>query len=83
MLGLGGTALMDRAEFPAYVVLAANSAFDGKLIQVPGGVFAKWPDFTFVLGEFYRPLPELHLEYHRRQNYLCSINDTVQETKHL
>jgi len=41
MLGLGGTAQRDRAEAQAYFIAAANGAYGGKLIPVPGGVLVK------------------------------------------
>lgn len=40
-LGLGSRALMNRAETQAYFVLAANGAFGGDLVPVPGGVLVK------------------------------------------
>ena len=40
-MGLGSRALMNRAESQAYFVLAANGAFDGRLIPVPGGVLVR------------------------------------------
>ncbi len=40
-LGLGSRALMNRAESQAYFILAANGAFDGRLVPVPGGVLVK------------------------------------------
>jgi uncharacterized protein GlcG (DUF336 family) len=41
MLGLGGTAQMQRAEAQAYFIAAANGAFGGQLIPVPGGVLVR------------------------------------------
>ena len=41
MLGLGGTAQMARAESQAYFMAAANGAYGGKVIPVPGGVLLK------------------------------------------
>jgi len=41
MLGLGGTAQMQRAEAQAYFIAAANGAFGGQLIPVPGGVLIR------------------------------------------
>lgn len=38
MLGMPGSAQMARAEAQAYFIAAANGAFDGKMIPVPGGV---------------------------------------------
>ncbi|MCK0138984.1 heme-binding protein [Aliiroseovarius sp. F47248L] len=37
MLGIGGTAQRDRAEAQAYFIAAANAAYGGKLVPVPGG----------------------------------------------
>ena len=41
MLGIGGRAQMARADSQAYFVLAANGAYDGGLIPVPGGVLVR------------------------------------------
>lgn len=41
MLGMGGQAQMARAETQAYFMLAANGAFDGAVVPVPGGVLVK------------------------------------------
>jgi uncharacterized protein GlcG (DUF336 family) len=41
MLGLGGTAQMQRAEAQAYFIAAANGAFGGQLIPVPGGALVR------------------------------------------
>lgn len=41
MLGIGGTAQMERAEAQAYFMVAANGVFDGKVIPVPGGVLVR------------------------------------------
>ncbi|MCA0940948.1 heme-binding protein [Yangia mangrovi] len=41
MLGMPGSAQMARAESQAYFIAAANGAFGGKLIPVPGGVLVK------------------------------------------
>ena len=43
MMGIGGTALMERAEKQAYFINAAGAAYDGKLIPVPGGVLLRSP----------------------------------------
>lgn len=43
-LGIGSRSLMARAEAQAYFVLAANGAFDGGLVPVPGGVLVKSAD---------------------------------------
>jgi uncharacterized protein GlcG (DUF336 family) len=40
-MGLGSRALMRRASEQSYFVLAANGAFDGQLIPVPGGVLVR------------------------------------------
>ena len=44
MLGMPGTAQMQRAEDQAYFMAAANGAFDGKVVPVPGGVLVKDAD---------------------------------------
>lgn len=41
MLHMPGSALMDRAEQQAYFIGAANGAFGGALIPVPGGILIK------------------------------------------
>ena len=41
MLGIPGSAQMARAEAQAYFIAAANGAFGGSLIPVPGGVLVK------------------------------------------
>ncbi|MCB1335169.1 MAG: heme-binding protein [Roseivivax sp.] len=41
MLGMPGSAQMARAESQAYFIAAANGAFGGALIPVPGGVLVK------------------------------------------
>lgn len=41
MLGMAGTAQMQRAESQAYFMAAANGAYGGKVIPVPGGVLVK------------------------------------------
>ncbi|MHA6325761.1 GlcG/HbpS family heme-binding protein [Roseivivax sp. CAU 1753] len=41
MLGMAGTAQMKRAEEQAYFVAAANGAFGGRLVPVPGGVLVR------------------------------------------
>jgi uncharacterized protein GlcG (DUF336 family) len=40
MLGMGGTALRDRAEQQAYFIAAANGVYDGRVVPVPGGILA-------------------------------------------
>ena len=40
-MGIGSRALGDRAEVQSYFLLAANGAFDGALIPVPGGVLVR------------------------------------------
>jgi uncharacterized protein GlcG (DUF336 family) len=47
-MGVGSRALMNRAEQQAYFVLAANGAFDGRLVPVPGGVLVKDPEGKIV-----------------------------------
>jgi uncharacterized protein GlcG (DUF336 family) len=41
MLGMAGTAQMARAEQQAYFIAAANGAYNGQLIPVPGGVLVR------------------------------------------
>jgi uncharacterized protein GlcG (DUF336 family) len=41
MLGMAGTAQMQRSEAQAYFMAAANGAFGGNLIPVPGGVLVR------------------------------------------
>lgn len=41
MLGIGSRSLMSRAEHQSYFVLAANGAFDGRVIPMPGGVLIR------------------------------------------
>ncbi len=41
MLGMPGTAQMARAEAQAYFIAAANGAFGGQLVPVPGGVLVR------------------------------------------
>lgn len=41
MLGMAGTAQMNRAESQAYFIAAANGAYQGQLIPVPGGVLVR------------------------------------------
>jgi uncharacterized protein GlcG (DUF336 family) len=41
MLGVAGTAQQTRAENQAYFIAAANAAFGGQLIPVPGGVLVR------------------------------------------
>ncbi|MCR8546604.1 heme-binding protein [Salipiger sp. P9] len=41
MLGIPGSAQMARAEAQAYFIAAANGAYGGALIPVPGGVLVK------------------------------------------
>ncbi len=41
MLGMSGTAQMQRAEAQAYFMAAANGAFGGKVVPVPGGVLLR------------------------------------------
>ena len=41
MLGMPGSAQMQRAEDQAYFMAAMNGAFGGKVVPVPGGVLLK------------------------------------------
>ena len=41
MLGIGGEAQSARAENQAYFIAAANGAFGGKLVPVPGGILVR------------------------------------------
>lgn len=41
MLGMAGTAQMQRAESQAYFMAAANGVFGGQLVPVPGGVLVR------------------------------------------
>ncbi len=41
MLGIPGTAQMQRAEEQAYFMAAMNGAFGGKVVPVPGGVLLR------------------------------------------
>lgn len=41
MLGLGGTAQMQRAESQAYFMDAINGLFAGRVVPVPGGVLVR------------------------------------------
>ena len=41
MLGMAGTAQMARAEAQAYFISAANAAFGGQLVPVPGGILVR------------------------------------------
>jgi uncharacterized protein GlcG (DUF336 family) len=50
MLGIGGRAQMARADSQAYFVLAANGAYDGGLIPVPGGVLLRDGESGPVIG---------------------------------
>jgi uncharacterized protein GlcG (DUF336 family) len=47
-MGVGSRALMNRAEQQAYFILAANGAFGGDLIPVPGGVLVRDAEGTIV-----------------------------------
>lgn len=49
MLGMAGTAQMNRAEAQAYFIAATNGAFGGQLIPVPGGVLLR-DDAGAVIG---------------------------------
>lgn len=48
MLGMPGSAQMARAEAQAYFIAAANGAFDGKMIPVPGGVLVHDADGAVI-----------------------------------
>ncbi|WP_305970586.1 MULTISPECIES: GlcG/HbpS family heme-binding protein [unclassified Mameliella] len=41
MLGMPGSAQMARAEQQAYFISAANAAFGGQLVPVPGGILVR------------------------------------------
>lgn len=41
MLGMAGTAQMQRSEAQAYFMAAANGAYGGQLVPVPGGVLVR------------------------------------------
>lgn len=41
MLGLPGSAQMERAEKQAYFMAAMNGAFGGKVVPVPGGILLR------------------------------------------
>lgn len=41
LMGMGGTALRDRAEAQAYFVAAAGAAMGDKLVPVPGGILVR------------------------------------------
>ncbi|KUP93797.1 GlcG/HbpS family heme-binding protein [Tritonibacter horizontis] len=41
MLGMAGTAQMERAEQQAYFMAAVNGAFGGQVVPVPGGVLVR------------------------------------------
>lgn len=41
MLGIAGTAQMNRADAQAYFISCTNAAFGGRLIPVPGGVLVR------------------------------------------
>ncbi len=41
MLGMSGTAQMQRAEAQAYFMAAVNGVFGGQVVPVPGGVLVK------------------------------------------
>ncbi|MCZ4260894.1 heme-binding protein [Limimaricola sp. G21655-S1] len=49
MLGMPGSAQMARAEAQHYFMTAANGAFGGKVVPVPGGVIVRGADGE-VLG---------------------------------
>jgi uncharacterized protein GlcG (DUF336 family) len=41
MLGMAGTAQMNRAEDQAYFIAAVNGVFGGQVIPVPGGILVR------------------------------------------
>ncbi|MDE2788928.1 MAG: heme-binding protein [Paracoccaceae bacterium] len=41
MLGMGGSAMMARAEQQAYFMAAMNGLFGGRVVPVPGGVLVR------------------------------------------
>ena len=41
MLGIAGTAQMNRAEQQAYFINAMNGLFDGQFVPVPGGILVR------------------------------------------
>ncbi len=41
MLGMAGTAQMQRAEAQAYFMAAVNGLYDGQVVPVPGGVLLR------------------------------------------
>ncbi|WP_341211863.1 heme-binding protein [uncultured Limimaricola sp.] len=49
MLGMPGSAQMARAEAQHYFMTAANGAFGGKVVPVPGGVIVRGADGA-ILG---------------------------------
>ena len=49
MLGMAGRAQMARAEAQAYFIAAANGAYGGQLIPVPGGILVR-DGSGFVIG---------------------------------
>ncbi|WP_289041488.1 heme-binding protein [uncultured Aliiroseovarius sp.] len=50
MLGIGGTAQRDRAEAQAYFIAAANAAYGGKLVPVPGGFVVRNSEGDIIGG---------------------------------
>ena len=41
MLGMGGTAQMQRAEAQAYFMTAMNGVYGGRVVPVPGGILVR------------------------------------------
>jgi uncharacterized protein GlcG (DUF336 family) len=41
MLGMGGTAQMERAEAQAYFMTAMNGVYGGRVVPVPGGILVR------------------------------------------
>ena len=50
MLGIGGRAILARAENQVYFPLALNGVYDGKLVPVPGGILLRAEEDGPVIG---------------------------------
>jgi len=50
MLGMAGRAQMARAEAQAYFIAAANGAYGGQLIPVPGGILVRDGSGSVIIG---------------------------------
>lgn len=48
MLGMAGTAQMQRAEAQSYFMAAVNGVYGGQVVPVPGGVLVRDSDGTIV-----------------------------------